>query len=297
MPSRNLYTYELYLDVRSAKGGGLELLQEFLCSQGVPYHNQVVEQRKKGHRVVVYCSSGKELNAIWKRLKNLPLKHVHLGKSIYRSSRWQDAWKRGLTPFCLASTFTVVPSEEKSPKTIRLAKGRIPIFLSSTLTFGTGLHSTTRFIAEFIERCQGKFESFLDVGTGTGILSIVAHHCGAQKMVALDIEAESVATAKKNIKVNHIPAFPIQRQDFIKFKSQPFELVAANLISHDLMALAWPLVRCVRPGKYLAISGISVDNMSRVRKIYRGYPLRCVKILKDKQWAALLFQRLKGGQE
>ena len=70
-----------------------------------------------------------------------------------------------------------------------------------------------------------------------------------------------------------------------------YDLVAANLVTHNLIKAGRKLVSLVRPGKYLAVSGISLENISVLKKAFRKYPLRPLQIVKGKEWAAVLYKK------
>ena len=82
--------------------------------------------------------------------------------------------------------------------------------------------------------------------------------------------------------------------DFSKFNCREYDFVAANLISQDLMTMGRKLVACTKPGKFLAVSGISLDNLKKVKDVFQTFPLRCVRVLKGKDWAAILYRRSQG---
>ncbi len=106
---------------------------------------------------------------------------------------WLTLWKSQWKPAALTKKLDVVPvwyQDKYKPR-----QGCDHILMDTLLSFGTGLHETTRFMAQFIEDKQGKFRSFLDIGTGTGILALVALKNGAEEVLAIDIGSLSVQAA------------------------------------------------------------------------------------------------------
>ena len=151
----------------------------------------------------------------------------------------------------------------------------------------------TRFMAKLIERCHGRFKSFLDVGTGSGILSLTALVYGAKSVEALDISRDAVSAAKANFKRNgfkNIKAFKMDVDHFSRKKT--YDFVAANLITQELVRLKKKLVARVKKGQYLAISGITLSNLSFIKKAFRTLPVECLKIEKGEGWCALLYKRV-----
>jgi len=131
------------------------------------------------------------------------------------------------------------------------------------------------------------------VGTGTGILSIAALKCGAEDVGAIDINEDSVKVAEKNISANGYRYASLQTADLKTFHpGQKFDFVAANLITDRLLKMKNKLVSLVRPGGFLAVSGISLENLRILRECYQKLPLRCVRVKKGKDWAAILYKRI-----
>src|SRR5262249_52748866 len=135
---------------------------------------------------------------------------------------------------------------------------------------------------------------FLDVGTGTGILGIAAYYLDASKIFLIDISHECIVAAQKNFATNQLPAPTTRTIDLKNFvPAQPFDFVAANLVSRDLIHLKDRLLALTAVKQYLAISGISHENYWQVKNNFAQLPLRCLKILRGKKWNAILYRREK----
>ncbi len=207
---------------------------------------------------------------------------------------WLNLWKESFKSFYLTDTIQVIPVWEKSDYK---NDNTDVIFIDTQLAFGTGLHETTRFMAQLIERCGSRFKSFLDVGTGTGILTMVALKKGAQEVLAVDIEESSINMARKNMRVNGYESIPLRFGDISAFSSsKKYDFVAANLITQDLIRLKKKIFSFVAPRQYLAISGVSLANLPVIKKSFKSLPLRCLKICKGEEWAALLYIRERVNQ-
>jgi ribosomal protein L11 methyltransferase len=211
-------------------------------------------------------------------------------KVIRRSvSDWSQLWKKGWKPFALTRRFQVIPLWQESRA---CPPGKQAIYLDTTNAFGTGLHETTRFSAQMIDRLRGRFSSFLDVGTGSGILAIVAGKLGIRDVIAIDIDPAAVKVASKNLKANHLPAENVLAADIGRFRPRRmFDLVVANLVTWDLVAFRNKILPLVKPGGYLIVSGISLKNMPFFREHFRTTTLKQLKLKKGREWAAFLFQK------
>ena len=283
-------TFEVSLQARSPSREVGEFLKEVLLSLNIP-PTQMVEQVKGDVcRLSVYFPVREDASLLAQQVRGLNLKNVSIIFKILKQADWQNRWKKNIRPFQLTRHFDVVPGWCR--RVYRKNK-RTPLYIDTTMAFGTGLHETTRFMAQLIDEWRDRFNSFLDVGTGTGLLALVAYHCGADEVYVVDIDKESIRVAKKNLSAN---GYRFDKALVSDFGADPqlnkrFDFVAANLMTHDLIRLRHKLVAITNPGKFLAVSGISLSNLNKLQQEFRGLPLRCLRIIKGKQWAALLYQR------
>ena len=165
--------------------------------------------------------------------------------------------------------------------------------IDTSYAFGTGLHATTRFMAQFAESCEGKYLSFIDIGTGTGILALMALKCGAKQVTAIDLTKDIIEIANMNFKENGYIHQRAQAINFEKFNTKKkYDYVAANLVTIDLIHFSKKLLRLVNQGRYLAVSGISHMNYPLFRKTFDQLPLKCIKCEKADGWYALLYKRI-----
>ncbi len=250
----------------------------------------IVEQVKANRReIVLFPATSLLAQKSLAKIKSLNLRNVRVSLKVLKKSDWQERWKKGIKPFSLTQSIIVVPrwNSVKYKK-----QNKFPIYIDTNLAFGTGLHETTRFMAQIIESCRGKFCSFLDVGTGSGILVIVAKFCGAQKLTAIDIDRQSIAVAKTNLAANDVVNVKLLCADVQKWKhAKRYDFVAANLVTDDLVNFGNKLVSLVAPQKYLAVSGISLKNLPRLQKSFKQLPLKKIKVLRGKEWSAVLYRR------
>jgi len=280
--------YELSLESLRSYPGALDILKNILRNLGVKEHQLIELKDFDKSFFILYFNKKKQAQSLTRRLKKLNLKYVILRLKVVKQSEWENKWRDDFQPFSLTRTFNVVPLELKKKYMTR----KTPIYLGAGLAFGTGLHATTRFMAQFIETCRGHFETFLDIGTGTGILAIMASKCGAQDIHAIDLNRDVINVAKGNFKENecHVPF--LKAINFSKFNpSQQYDFVAANLITQDLIDFRPKILSLVNPGKYLAVSGISLHNYARLKTAYQDLPLRCLKIEKKEGWVGILYQK------
>ncbi|MBU0468280.1 MAG: 50S ribosomal protein L11 methyltransferase [Candidatus Omnitrophica bacterium] len=287
---RNL-TYEISVSVARDNVAAIEILKGILCSIGVP-EGDIVELENKKEKVLSFFLQYNNAAVIAvKRIRKLKMKNVRTKYKVLKKEDWLTKWKTDFKPFMLTKNFKVIPAWLKKQDDKFMSR---KIYLDTDMAFGTGLHPTTRFMANLIERCSGKFESFVDIGTGTAILAIIAERCSATIIDAFDYDEDAVKTAQKNLVRNRTKLINLSVADITKTKARmKYDFVSANLITEDLIANRKKILSFVKPGKFLAVSGISVSSSEYFRNEFQEkLPLRCVKIEKDQGWFAFLYKRI-----
>ncbi len=281
--------YEVSLRVNFSEN--VELYKEQLIHLGISEEEIVQLDHFPYTYLSVYSSNPQTVRSLKKKLKTLKSTKVKIQFRSLKKEDWQTKWKDDFRPFQLTRRFDVVPILYKNKFK---SKKREPIYIDTSVAFGTGLHETTRFMAQLIEYCQDKFQTFLDVGTGTGILAIIAVKCGAFSVKAIDIDADAIKIARSNMHINGLDSKHFVAADVNSVnKKEQYDFVAANLITQDLIRLASKLISFVKPHGYLAVSGISIRNYDFFRKKFPQATLRCIKVQRGKEWVAILFKRLK----
>jgi ribosomal protein L11 methyltransferase len=284
--------FEILVSLNKPATGSYEILKSVFANFGFS-NEETIEQTIDGRKALaVYCASQQKAKRFQRKLKELDLKSLHVTSTILYQDEWLTRWKKDWKPFALTSRIDVVPVWCRNQYR---AGRRKYILLDTVSSFGTGLHETTKFMAEFIQELEGRFERLLDIGTGTGILALVALKCGVKEVTAIDIDDMCVDASQANFKANdHSFVGVILHSDLAAFKpTQSFDFVCANLVTHDLITMKRKIFSFVKPGGWLAVSGISLENLPQLRKAFACLPLRCVKIKKGKSWTAVLFKRTK----
>jgi ribosomal protein L11 methyltransferase len=223
---------------------------------------------------------------------------IKCGVSLSRVRRedWAESWKRHFSPLEIGSRLLIRPSwSRRRPK-----NGQADVVLDPGLSFGTGQHPTTAFCLEQIvaRRRPGRAQSFLDVGTGSGILAIAAAKLGYAPVDALDIEPDAVLTARRNARLNRVAGrIRIQRQDFRQAAARGARIYAvacANLVSNMLVEEREKLRARVEPGGLLVLAGILATEFAQVQKVYETAGCRLVASRKQNEWRSGAFEVVEG---
>ncbi|MEY4387089.1 MAG: hypothetical protein RLY20_2372 [Verrucomicrobiota bacterium] len=211
--------------------------------------------------------------------------------SEVKRENWAESWKRHFKPLSIRGALLLKPSW--SPR--RANPGQKVIVLDPGLSFGTGHHATTSFcLSEIVRFCRKGGGSFLDIGTGSGILAIAAAKLGAKPIEAFDFDPEAVRVACENVRRNRVQAsvFP-KRGDITKQPRNPkqkFDLVCANLISNLLLAEKARIIARVAPQGTLVLAGILRTEFESVQAGFEQCGLRLIRRKDEKEWASGAFQ-------
>jgi ribosomal protein L11 methyltransferase len=226
-------------------------------------------------------------------IKNCGLK-IGAGKISFvkvRREDWANSWKRHFRPIEIGDSLLVKPSwNKKRPK-----RNQAVVILDPGLSFGTGHHPTTSFCLQEIVRHREAKTSFLDIGTGSGILAIAAAKLGYKPVHAFDFDAEAVRIAKANAKANGVK-IKIYRNDVTKCSAKPrmqFELICANLISNLLIAERKKIVAQLKSGGILVLAGILKSEFLPVQKAFENCGMKLVATRTEKEWRSGSFRFVK----
>jgi ribosomal protein L11 methyltransferase len=204
---------------------------------------------------------------------------------------WAESWKRHFHPLEIGKTLLVKPSWSKK----RPRKNQAVVILDPGLSFGTGQHPTTSFCLGEIARCHESVtkQSFLDIGTGSGILAIAAAKLKYQPVEAFDFDPESVRVAKANARKNRVEhRIKLTRGDVTKLPLKParqFDLVCANLISTLLIAEKRRIVNRVKRSGTLVLAGILAAEFAEVERAFAGLGLKLVASRVENEWCSGAF--------
>ncbi len=181
---------------------------------------------------------------------------------------WENAWKAYYKPLLIGTRLYVTPCWIDEP----VPEGRTRLRLDPGAAFGTGEHQTTRMCLEFLERAVRPDDCMLDLGCGSGILSIAALLLGANAAVAVDIDPGAERVARENAALNGVDnaRFRVEIGDALSDEplrariADPYDVIAANIVSGVIIALAPFARQCAKPGARFVVSGIIDEREAEV---------------------------------
>jgi len=215
-----------------------------------------------------------------------------LTKNTVREENWATAWKAFYHPTHLGERLVVCPSWEQYMP----GSGEEVITLDPGMAFGSGTHHTTRLCCELIEKTLRPGDRVLDMGTGSGILSIAALKLGAKEALGVDIDPVAVRTAKENASQNGFSedVFNAIAGDMLKDASLTeklsggYDLICANIVADIIIALAPVMRRELVSGGRLITSGIISPRAGEVIEALEKEGFRLEENIEREGWNALL---------
>lgn len=220
---------------------------------------------------------------------HLPQTHlISLDESPLVEEDWLQQWKQGYHPLLVGERFIITPSWEKPTN----AGSRIVILIDPGMAFGTGTHATTQLCLLAIEQ-YWRGGRFLDVGTGTGILTIAAAKlCPEAELVALDIDPIAVDIARENLAHNHVAGnVEVLLGSLDLLPPRPFNLIVANLTAPVIEEHLERMSQLLIDGGTLILSGILLEQETAIQKRLSQVGCRPLSRLVADEWVALVNHR------
>jgi ribosomal protein L11 methyltransferase len=287
----------LVVELLLPKGFG-EAVSNFLIEQGAKGIEELEGDSRWERLRTYFPQSGKEqgvLRALHRYLKSLQKITPEIPRSQIRTASipeqdWGESWKRFFKPVQVTSRFWVKPPWSK----VRLKRGQRNIDITPGMAFGTGTHASTHLCIQALEeRIKKKGLSILDVGTGSGILSIVAAKLGAKEVWGIDIDGVAVENARENIELNHVSDLVKIKKGSIGNLQKKFDVVVANIDLKSLKRMRRPLLSHLKNQGYLVLSGLLESEKERLCEHYLETGLlRWIKDIQEGEWVCLTFKKV-----
>lgn len=201
---------------------------------------------------------------------------------------WAENWKKYYEPTRITHDLTIVPSwTDYEPTT-----GEKVIRLDPGMAFGTGTHPTTKMSLFALSQVLRGGETVLDVGTGSGVLSIASSLLGAKEIYAYDLDEVAVRVAQENIDLNsNTDNIHVSANDLLNGITQEADVIVANILADILVNLVEDAYRLVKDKGYLIMSGIIADKLDMVVAATQEAGFFLETHLIQGEWNALVFKK------
>jgi ribosomal protein L11 methyltransferase len=245
----------------------------------------------------LYPSQARKLEAFLAQLGKRGLGEAPqiIGSEPVPEEDWQRTWRVHFQTAHVTPRLVVKPPWEEY---VPVGDEHV-IEIDPGMAFGTGLHASTRLTLSFIDDLYPETgtdtifpERVLDVGVGTGILSMACVLLGAKEVFAIDIDPQAVTAARENIVRNELEETIVVTGQELATVEGSFSLITANILFNTLVVLAADLAKRLDPGGALLCAGILAgEQQKKLRKVFEGYGLTCVEERTEGDWAALRLDR------
>lgn len=208
------------------------------------------------------------------------------GYRIIEEDDWSDGWKKYYDTLHLTERLVVNPSWiDYKP-----AAGEIVIELDPGSAFGTGTHETTALCASILDNVLEKNHSILDLGTGSGILAIIAAKLGCSNVEAIDIDQMAVDVAAANAMINQTD-INCHVGELQNANRQYYDIIVANIIADIIIGLATDFTKHMHEETLLIVSGIIADKAETVRASLRAAGLFLIEEYDSNDWHAMVWRK------
>lgn len=215
--------------------------------------------------------------------------------SNVKEEDWANNWKQYFKPFCIGERLVIKPSWEEFPKT----DDKIILELDPASSFGTGQHNTTQLCLLLLEKYLQLGYKVLDLGCGSGILSIAAVLLGAQSSVAVDIEENSVKTAAENAEKNNILKNQytalcgniMQSPELVEKIGINFDIIVANIVADVLIGMSDLFPKFIKIDGILIMSGIISERKDEVILEVEKVGFKLVEAVENDGWVAICMKK------
>ena len=267
------------LEMAADDKGAFTATKDVLVRAYIPIDGQEDEQRRRIEEGLWHLS----------RIQPLPEPEF----KVLDEADWQTSWHKHFRPIPIGKRLLITPPwitiEESKRKVIVLEPG---------MAFGTGLHPTTRMCLEALEDIVQRGDNILDIGCGTGILSIASVLLGASHALAVDTDDIAVQAARENAERNHVAEYiqietgSLEQVKTLQTENQKTDIIVANILSHVLMDLIqFGLATYVKPMGRIILSGILTEQIEPMLNLAADADLKLIEVRSEKDWRALIFIR------
>ena len=236
------------------------------------------------------------LEGLKSRDANHAFGRLELTLNAVKAEDWENNWKQYFKPFCVGEHFLIKPSWEE----VKDTNGRTILEIDPASSFGTGSHTTTQLCIQQLEHLVHKGDEVLDMGCGSGILGIAALLLGANHVTAVDIDLNSVRTAKENALKNHIAPDKLDAycgnitQDEALFEtvaSRSYDVIAANIVADVIISMRHILYKLLKEDGRMVVSGIICERTHEVADALVNAGFAVLEQNEQNDWASITLKK------
>ncbi|WHX85288.1 50S ribosomal protein L11 methyltransferase [Bacillus paralicheniformis] len=237
---------------------------------------------------------GETVEGIKETINNLLLYDIDLGRnkitiSEVNEEEWATAWKKYYHPVKISEKFTIVPTwEEYTP----VHTDELIIEMDPGMAFGTGTHPTTVLCIQALERYVKEGDSVVDVGTGTGILSIASAMLRAKQVEGYDLDPVAVESARLNSKLNKVSDhIEIKQNNLLDGVEGEKDVIVANILAEVILRFTDQAYSLLKDGGYFITSGIIQQKKQEVKDALVKEGFTILEVLSMEDWVSIIAKK------
>ncbi len=218
----------------------------------------------------------------------LDIGSCELELSSVKEEDWANNWKKYFKPKKVGERTVIKPTWEKySPK-----EDEVVVEIDPGMAFGTGTHETTILCIRMLERYVDASSEVLDIGCGTGILSIVSVLLGAKGATAVDIDEDAIHIAKVNSMINNTGnRIKVVHGDLLDKVQGTFDIVIANIVSDAIIELSNNVNSYIKQNGLFIASGIILERLDEIERVLSNNGFHKVETMTLGEWAVVVSRR------
>lgn len=222
---------------------------------------------------------------------NIPIDKITYSISSVDEEDWSTSWKKYYKPTKISDKFLIVPNWEED---YTLEKNEIKLVLDPGMAFGTGTHPTTILSIRGLEKVINKNDEVIDVGCGSGVLSIASVLLGAKTVAAYDLDEVAVNSTNINKELNGISEeISAKQNNLLKGVTKQADVIVANILAEIIVDLIADAATLIKPNGYLVLSGIIDKKADLVKDKLKEHNFNVIEERNMEHWIMLIAQSNK----
>ena len=226
------------------------------------------------------------INQLKKLVENNVIKSFDIDEQNHEYKNWNEEWENGLNVIEVSDNIIIKPSF----KDYKNETGKTVITIDPKMSFGTGEHQTTKLMIQLLENYFERGMKVLDVGTGTGILSIAAVKLGADSVIAIDNDEWCLENIQENFRINNVSGkIGIKISEIESVEEKEFNLILANIQKNILQNIAGEILKRLKKNGLVILSGFLIEDEKDIIEKYKELDQIDKKIMGE--WLALVLRK------
>ena len=247
---------------------------------------QMFQEQEDGVSAFIPAADYQE-DKISELIRSIPgNENIRMEKSFIKDKNWNKEWESNFEPVTVKNEVHIrAPFHPPAPS------GLIELIIEPKMSFGTGHHATTSLMIEQMLEMDLEGKSLLDMGSGSGVLAILAKKMGAEKILATDIDDWAIENSIENCKRNQTEDIEIQKGDYRLLKNLDFDIILANINRNVLLNDTEAYSVSLNQGGELVISGFLTEDVSVLNEKAKSLGLQVLKEKHHEGWASVSYKK------